>query len=82
MMDETRVRKLMRTFGVSQEPVPEVDRVILSMKDGSWWEFTGAQVMRLTMRSSSLFQIKGEPKRIVDFPALFGTLFPEGCKYL
>lgn len=72
----------MKVLGIRQEPIPEVDRVILSMKDGSWMEFTGAQVMRLDLRRYSMFQIKGEPKRILDFPALFGLMFPEGCKYL
>jgi NACalpha-BTF3-like transcription factor len=82
MMDETRVKHWMKVLGISQEPIPEVDRVVISMKDGSWMEFNGSQVMKLQMRGFSMIQIKGEPRRIIDFPALFGTLFPEGCKYL
>jgi NACalpha-BTF3-like transcription factor len=82
MMKEARAAYLMRVLGIKHEQMPRVNRVILSMEDGSWMEFTGAQVMKLTMRGRPLIQIRGEPKLIVDSPSLFGMLFPEGCKYL
>jgi NACalpha-BTF3-like transcription factor len=69
-------------LGITKEEIPNVSRVVVSLTDGSWIEFTEAQVMKLTMRGRPMFQIRGEPKRVIDFPALFGTLFPEGCKYL
>jgi NACalpha-BTF3-like transcription factor len=71
----------MKILGISHEVLPEVDRVVVLMKDGSWLEFDGAQVMKLTLGNRPLIQIRGEPKRAVDFHALF-AMFPEECKYL
>jgi NACalpha-BTF3-like transcription factor len=82
MIDETRVRHWMKVLGISQKPVPEAERVVIMMKDGSWIEFDGAQVQKLKMRGLSMFQIRGEPKRVIDFAGAFEAMFPEGCKYL
>ena len=78
MINEGKAGKLMRFLGINLKPIMDVNKVLIIMNDGSYYQFDDPKVSKMSNSlrgyEAAIWQIKGEP-RMVDCPSAFKCLF-------
>jgi NACalpha-BTF3-like transcription factor len=78
MINEGKAGKLMRMLGITLRPIPDVNKVLIIMNDGSYYQFDDPTVSKMSNSlagyGAAIWQIKGEPRE-VDCPSAFKCFF-------
>jgi NACalpha-BTF3-like transcription factor len=78
MINEGKVGKLMRLLGINLRPIIDVNKILIIMNDGSYYQFDNPEVSKMSNNlgayQAAIWQIKGEP-RLVDCPSAFKCFF-------